>query len=134
MRDRGHGTMLQIRRSAEGVAFFFFSIPATSFLNGLMQAYNGPFRPPFSLGEDEVFVQAAFQWKTSIPLRSHHSNYDTCFLVSFPHVMTCFLTWVINRQASFHHVAYARDVLYDLLLSFFPTYPAFRHDNHVKQV
>ena len=46
-------------------------------------------------------------------------------------MMKGFLSLVVNRPASFHNVASVQDVLCDLLISSFHTYPTFRHVNLV---
>ena len=55
------------------------------------------------------------------PIKSHHSNYQSCLLVSLPRVVTWFFAWDVKvafpREFSSRCLVYVRDVLSDLLLS-----------------
>ena len=145
MEDRENGSLLQVKGSTQ---IFFFSVTTTHSPNSAFELSLGLSKPSLAysglllLVETKCLYRLLFDVKllflcmsalSSSPVRSHRPNYHFCLLVAFLARCLGSLSEVVNRQAGSHRVAFVRDVLYDLLLSSFPTYPTFKHDNNVKQ-
>ena len=64
-------------------------------------------------------------------IKSHHSNYPSCLLVSFPRVMTWFLIWICYLLGEFPSRCLCAKCPQWFAHFFLFTYPVFEHENQV---